>query len=36
MDVNSEAKESLLVHDKEDGRKVKALSGMDESGDLKL
>ncbi|MGL6178740.1 MAG: hypothetical protein ACRC13_05910 [Tannerellaceae bacterium] len=35
MDVNSEAKESLLVLDKEDGGKVKAVSGMDESGNLK-
>lgn len=35
MDVNKEAKESLLVLDKEDGGKVKAISGMDESGNLK-
>lgn len=35
MDINKESKETLLVLDKEDGGKVKAVSGMDESGNLK-
>ena len=35
MDVNKEAKESLLVLDKQDGGKVKAVSGIDENGNLK-
>ena len=35
MDVNKEAKESLLILDKEDGGKVKAVSGIDENGKLK-
>lgn len=35
MDVNKEAKESLLVLDKEDSGKVKAVSGIDENGKLK-
>jgi len=35
MDVNKEAKESLLVLDKQDGGKIKAVSGIDENGNLK-
>lgn len=35
MDINKESKETLLVLDKEDGGKVKAVSGMDENGKLK-
>lgn len=35
MDVSKEAKESLLVLDKQDGNKVKAVSGIDDAGKLK-
>ena len=35
MDVNKEAKESLLVLDKQDGGKVKVVSGIDDKGKLK-
>lgn len=35
MDVNKDVKESLLVLDKQDGGKVKAVSSIDENGNLK-
>lgn len=35
MDINNESKESLLVLDQTDGGKVKAVSGIDDNGNLK-